>query len=136
MVTATVAEITAYGVNIKGPDGHTIKSRSANLRDPQASHGINLDEGDQIVEQLGYTPGTWRWVDNGGFYKAVAMSDADAEARQRRKYGKSDREAGGLNQRAVNLQIAATGKRPSGKPLTPEMQQWVREYRAGKREFP
>lgn len=138
MVTATTAEITRYGVNIKAPDGHTIRHRDANLRDPDAEHGISLEEGDEIVEQLGYTPGTWRWVEAGGFYKAVVMSDADAEARQRRrnKSGKSNREIGADNQRSVNLEIARTGRRPSGKPLTAVERQWVIDYRAGKRDFP
>lgn len=81
MVTATIAEITAYGVNIKGPDGRTIASRSADLRDPRSEHGVNLDEGDSIVEQLGYIPGSYRWQEQGRFYKAVALPEAQMKAR-------------------------------------------------------
>lgn len=80
MVTATIAEVTPYGVNIKGPDGRTIASRSANLRDSGWEHGVNLDEGDEIVEQLGYLAGTFRW--QGGFYKAVVLPEAKMRARR------------------------------------------------------
>lgn len=79
MVSATVAEVTAYGVNIKGPGGHVIKTRRADLRDSSWEHGINLDEGDELVEELGYLAGTWRW--QGGFYKAVVLPEAQMRAR-------------------------------------------------------
>ena len=81
MVSATIAEVTRYGVNIKGPDGRTIASRSARLADPSWEHGINLDEGDELVEQLGYLPGTFRWQEKGGFYKAVVLPEAQMRAR-------------------------------------------------------
>src|SRR5712664_5019858 len=80
MVTATTAEVTAYGVNIKGPGGQTIRARSANLRDPDWDHGINLDEGDELVTELGYLAATYRWQD-GGYYKAVVLPEAEMRAR-------------------------------------------------------
>lgn len=136
MVTATTAEITAYGVNIKGPDGRTIATRRDDLRDAGFEHGINTDEGDDLVEQLGYLAGTWRWQPDGSYYKAVVISQGQSEERQRRRNGgRTDREIGRAAQGAVNLQIARTGKRPSGKPLTPEMREWVREYQSGRRDF-
>jgi hypothetical protein len=138
MVTALVAEITKRSVIIRHSGGTAVEVRRADLADPSDPHGIARDDGDTIVEEMGYTAGTWRWVDGrdgGGHYKAVVMSDADAAARQRRRYGATDQEFGDLNARAVNLEIARTGRRPSGKPLTPEMREWVREYKAGRREF-
>lgn len=81
MVTATIAEVTRHGVNIKGPDGRTIAARSARLADPSYdAHGINLDEGDEIVTQLGYLAGTWRW--NGDHWKAVVLPEKQAVARR------------------------------------------------------
>lgn len=73
MVSAIVAEATAYGVNIKGPDGRTIKVGRAALADKSAqrTHGINLDDADEEVERLGYVAGTWRWQE--GYYKAVVV---------------------------------------------------------------
>jgi hypothetical protein len=78
MVTATVAEATAYGVNIKGPDGRTIAAGEARLADESRPHGINLDDADIEVERLGYVAGVWRWQE-GGYYKAVVAAPRRAE---------------------------------------------------------
>ena len=80
MVSATVVEATRYGVNVKDTSGRVIKVRRADLSDPAAPHGINLDEAEDIAEQLGYITGTWRWND-AGFYKAVATSEEQYLAR-------------------------------------------------------
>jgi hypothetical protein len=111
--------------------------RHGDFSDPADPHGVSRDEADDAAEQLGYLIGTWRWApDERGqdlqAYKAVAASSADPAHQER---AAADRAAGQRNQAAVNLQIARTGKRPSGKPLTAEQRQWVSDYQAGKRDF-
>jgi hypothetical protein len=85
MVSATVAEATTTGVNIKRTNGQVVDTRRADLRDPADKHGINTDEADELAESMGWLIGTWRWQDQGGFYKAVCtpagpmMTDAEAD---------------------------------------------------------
>jgi hypothetical protein len=83
MVTAWTAEATRYGVNVKNPQGQTVKVlRSPDLADPSQRHGVNIDEVDYLLDNAGYVMGTMRWQENGGYYKAVVTTkEAFARAR-------------------------------------------------------
>jgi len=105
MVTATVAEATAYGVNIKGPGGQTVKVGRARLADASRPHGINLDEADEEVERLGYVAGVWRWQD-AGYYKAVVAPHRSAEPWQPK--------SGEAGARLAGQRPASYGKRRLG----------------------
>lgn len=126
MVSAMTAEATAYGVNIKNGAGQTIRVLNGNLADRSRPHGINTDDAEELVERAGYVAGTWRW--QGNHFKTVVVPRDHPRFTAARAQGEAD-------EKRVRLEIARTGKRPSGKPLTPEMQQWVRDYRNGRRDF-
>jgi hypothetical protein len=93
-------------------------------------HGVNTDEADDALEQLGYLASRWHWDAGRGEWRAAAIPEGQLAGRRA-----ADRRAGGEQQRRVNLEIARTGKRPSGKPLTAEQQRWVGEYKRGRRDF-
>lgn len=75
MVTAWIAEISQYGVNVKDGSGRTVKVlRSGDLRD-SSKRGVNLDEGDYLLEKAGYVMGVARWNEDGKYYKAVIVPE-------------------------------------------------------------
>ena len=72
MVTAWTAEADRYGVNVKNPQGQTVRVlRSPDLADASQRHGVNADEIDHLLDNAGYVMGTLRWQENGSYYKAV-----------------------------------------------------------------
>jgi hypothetical protein len=80
MVAAWTAEASRHSVDVKNPQGQTVRVlRSPYLADPAASHGVNLDAADQLLEEAGYVAGHFRW--NGDHYKAVVASEAAYRAR-------------------------------------------------------
>ena len=130
MVTATVAEVTDTRITVIGGGRQVAvyRAKGDELEGGPKTHGINLEEADHQLERMGWVAGTFRWQESGGYYKTVVVS------RNHPRFAAA-REQGEANERAVRLEIARTGRRPSGKPLTPEMRRWVEEYKAGKRDF-
>ena len=70
MVTATIAEISAGRIDIRGNQG-LVKSVRVNLADDDYEHGINTDEADEALEKAGYVSGVLRW--QGTYYKTVVV---------------------------------------------------------------
>jgi hypothetical protein len=73
MVTAMTAEVTRAGVNVKNGQGATVKVIRADLRE-DSPRGVNLDVGNDLLEEAGYIAGTWRWA--GDHYRAVVAPEA------------------------------------------------------------
>ena len=128
MVAAWTAEATATRVTVRNPGGSVVKTIRGDFYGPE--HGVDLSAVDVALDGSGYVQGTFRWQQNGGYWKAVVVPESALAGRVAR-----DRALAARDEREVRLGIARTGKRPSGKPLTPEMQGWVRDYQRGRRDF-
>jgi hypothetical protein len=103
MVAAWTAEASRHSVDVKNPAGHTVRVlRSPHLADPEASHGVNLDAADQLLEEAGYVAGHFRW--NGDHFKAVVASEAAYRARAPKPYVPS---AEAIRLGGTDAQIAA-----------------------------